>query len=181
MKISRLHLCLLLSCFVLTNCTSHGSSNDSTEPVATNQADTNKTDYITPDKEKALASQEAIQQALWEQYDSIKLIRSAIPDSIANCKSRQERYYYNVSDGKLDHIQSDIRNLSDSILLAQLKVHVADLSDVISANATSLNRLDKFTSVLKKLTFGISKTIGMATILLTNGLVHPKISLPAQN
>jgi F0F1-type ATP synthase membrane subunit b/b' len=112
---------------------------------------------------KALGNVQAVQAQLWAQYDSIREIRQSIPDSIAHATSREERYYYNTADGKLEHIQSDIRNQSDSILLSQLKLHVSDLADVIVTNEANLRRLENFTRVLKKITFGISQATNLAT------------------
>lgn len=174
-------LCLLLSSlfqFSCINSNDQGRASDqknrdsiSVAPDSTMTKNNSKTKSLT------MGNEAALQQALWAQYDAIKEIRNSIPDSIQTCKSPRERYFFNQADGNLDHIQSDIRNRTDSILLKQLKLHVNELSDVIIANEMNMKRLERFTQTLKKVTFGINQVFNIAGSMIGIGILK---ALPAR-
>ncbi len=178
-------LYVVLSPFLLLSC---NNSNDraresdlKTRDSSTVATDNSMTRSKSDTKGITMGNEQAVQQALWAQYDAIKEIRNSIPDSIQSCRSSRERYFFNQADGNLDHIQSDIRNRSDSILLQQLKVHTSQLSDVITSNEMNLNRLDNFTKILKHVTFAIYQTINLAGSLASNGMLKAKIPAAEPN
>ena len=123
-------------------------------------------------------SSDSVRKALWTQYDSISDIRKGISDSLRNCKTRDEKYFYNVCDGKLDHMQSAIMNNTNGILLADLKKHSEALDTVIEQNSGNLKRIEKFTRVLGGMSKWICRTVDVATFLIGRGILKPKIPSP---
>ncbi len=176
------YITCLLVCFLFYACSQNKSEDKASKMDTADTKDIPINNSMgTKDMSEEEKQIEVIRFALWNQYDSIEILRKDIPDSIANCQNRDERRYYNLCDAKLEHMQSDIRNQSDSILLLQLRAHTASLNDVIVSNAGNLKRIERFTNTLKDVSFGISKTVEMSTMLISRGIIKPRIPASANN
>ena len=159
---------IAIVCFILASC---NNGAESTKRVSSQDSTSVRADSI-------LIRNDSIRMALWAQYDSISKIEAILPDSLSNATTNQEIVFYTKCKINLNNMKSDIRNQVDSILLGDLKIHVTDLTTVIEKNTKNLKRIEKFTSVLSKVSRWITNTVNVASILISKGLIKPKISSP---
>ncbi len=106
-------------------------------------------------------------------YDSIRLIRDALPDSLARVRTTDERTYYNRHSFHLSSLQLQLLNQMDGANIAALRLEASEIGSVIAEFEPRVLRLQRFTQTLRQITDVTDRMLQAATFLIGQGIIVP--------